>query len=83
MRLTDSLSEPRIRTAPFGQQNRAICAHPQQVLVVEDDSAMRCTVSRYFAAQRVPTSALGSRVELERYLAVREPTLIVPGRSEG
>src|SRR5687768_1631998 len=50
-------------------------AHP--VLIVDDDAATRRMVTRYFAEHALPTEAVTSGEELQRFLTAREPSLIL------
>jgi two-component system, OmpR family, response regulator len=47
------------------------------VLLVDDDPATRHMVTRYFAEHDVPAQAASGREEMNRYLATREPALII------
>src|SRR5687767_8320260 len=49
--------------------------HP--VLIVDDDAATRRMVTRYFEEHALPTHAVTSGEELHKFLAAREPSLIL------
>jgi two-component system, OmpR family, response regulator len=51
--------------------------NPRRVLLVEDDPATRQMVTRYFASYDIPTSAAGTRAEMDRCLAAEDPALII------
>jgi two-component system, OmpR family, response regulator len=51
--------------------------HSLDVLLVDDDPATRRMVTRYFAEHDIPAQAASGREEMNRYLATREPALII------
>lgn len=57
--------------------------HTKHVLLVEDDPATRHAVADFFAIHGVQTTAAASRTELQHYLAIGEPALIILGQRVG
>ena len=47
------------------------------ILIVDDDPDVRQTVSAYFAAHNVPTFLASNGTELERQIALNDPSLII------
>lgn len=84
MRLPDMAAGAPLRAVFLGQPPEVGNAHPpRNILLVEDDPATRRMLADYLATQGIPTTAAATRAELQDYLAVREPALIILGQRLG